>query len=138
MNSDTRRSTSPARRVGGIVATIALVPALLVGTAVALRFTFVPAHPTFYNYGVVHTRIGTAVVACAGEAGTGCGVDTAIRFTSCSARFRAYFADSMATQDQLVRALIGKRPPSGEGWDVHCGGAAAMIEGQPLTRLRPP
>jgi hypothetical protein len=113
-----------------------LITALLVMVAAVLRFMYgPPLYPRFHNYGVVQTSIGLAVVACGGEGAGQCGNTTAMVFASCSPQFHVYFRESTATDDQLVRALMGKRPPSGNRWVVECGGADAMIHGQPLAHL---
>jgi hypothetical protein len=128
----TARTLRAARTVGQI----AFAAVLLLFAAVALRFTFGGTEPAFRNYGVIDTRLGVAVVACGGEASRGCGEDTALRFASCSAPFHAFFDNSPFSDDELVRTLIHKRPPSGERWIVECGGAAAMIHGQRPAQLR--
>jgi hypothetical protein len=131
-----RDVASRTRRASLGVGRMTLGLALLAAAAGVFRFTFLqPTQPTFHNYGVLRTSIGIADVACGGEASDGCGVDTAIRFASCSPHFYAYFDGSTATNDQKVRSLIGKHPPSGNRWVVECGGADAMIQGQPLARL---
>jgi hypothetical protein len=122
------------RHAGRVMVVCALV---LVAAAVVRATFFGSSQASFHNFGVVHTAIGTAAVACGGEASDGCGVDTVIRFASCSTQFHDYFgavADA-ARNDQLVRALIGQRPPSGDRWTVGCGGADGMIAAQPLAHL---
>lgn len=122
-----------ARILGRVVSVVAV----LVLAVTAFRFTFHSTQATFHNYGVVYTSIGIADVACGGEASSGCGASTAIRFASCSQRFHDYFSSAEGSGDQLVRSLIAKRPPSGTKWVVECGGADAMIHGQPLAQLKP-
>lgn len=129
-------ATSRTRRAAHGAGQLVLIAALLVLVAAVLRFMYgPPVFPSFHNYGVVHTSVGVAVAACGGETGEGCGDVTAIRFASCSPQFHAYFNESSASDDQLVRKLIGKRPPSGNRWVVECGGAKAMIRGQPIAHL---
>lgn len=127
------------RRAALGIGRVTLGIALLVASAGAVRFTFLrPPHPAFHNYGVVRTSIGVADVACGGEASDGCGVDTAIRFASCSSQFREYFgfdSSGYASEDLQVRTLIGKRPPSGNRWIAECGSAGDMIQAQPLAKL---
>jgi hypothetical protein len=136
MRTRGRDVTSLTRRALSGVARITLGIALFVLAAGVFRFTFLQPTPvTFHNYGVVRTSIGVADVACGGDADERCAVGTTIRFASCSPQFHAYFDGSTATGDRLVRTLIGKRPPSGNLWVVECGGADAMIQGQPLARL---
>jgi hypothetical protein len=112
------------------VGRLALLAALVGASAVVLRFIYVRP-PMFHNYGVVHTSIGTAAVACGGEVSRGCGIETAIIFTACTPRYRSYFDATTASDDELARALVGKRPPSGNRWVVECGAADAMVRGQP-------
>jgi hypothetical protein len=107
---------------------------LAVGTLL-FHFMYAPSQPAFRNYGVVQTSIGMAAVACGGETSGGCGVETALRFVSCSPRFHDYFDNAPATDDELVRRLVGKAPLSGDRWIVQCGGADAMIESRPLAEL---
>ena len=138
MGKSARDATSRTRRTARAIGRVTLGAALLVVVAGTFRFTFLlPVPPTFHNYGIVRTSIGVADVACGGEASDGCGVDTAIRFASCSSQFREYFTSSgYPTDDQEVRTLIGKRPPSGNRWIAECGSADDMIQGQPLAALR--
>jgi len=123
------------RRAGQVVLTVAL----LVMVAAVLRFMYgPPLYPSFRNYGVVHTSVGLAVVACGGKGAGQCGSTTAIIFTSCSPQWRDYFAHTSdpTSLDRLVRTLIGKRPPSGNRWVAYCGAAHEMFQGQPLAKLK--
>jgi len=115
---------------------LVFIVALLVTAAAVLRFMYAAPAPRFHNYGIVHTPLGLAAVACGGETSE-CGKETAIRFESCSPQWRDYFSAvaKRTSLDHLARELIGKRPPSGDEWSVQCGGADGMIQGQPLAKL---
>jgi hypothetical protein len=109
------------RRLGTI-----LKVAVLIGAAALLLHLMYPTEPPdFRNFGVVNTSLGTAIVACGGEVASdpGCGGQTALVFDSCPAMERTfpYHWDDPAKTDAAVRALIGKRPPSGSRWTVACG-----------------
>ena len=104
----------------------------------ALRLTFgAYAPPSFHNYGTIETTFGTAAVVCGGEGGPGgCGANTKLVVQTCTHAYFDYFnASDPVRVDQLVRQLTGKRPPSGNRWLVECGGADAMIQGQPPAQL---
>jgi hypothetical protein len=128
MGTRARDTVTLARRIGFVLV-------LLAAGSVLFRFMYPPSQPAFRNYGVAQTSIGNAAVFCGGETGGACGVETALRFVSCSPRFHEYFDDATATDDEQVRRLIGKRPPSGDRWVVQCGGADAMIKGRPPAQL---
>ena len=140
MSTRVRDATSLSRRTARIAGRVALTVALLVMAASVLRFMFgPPLQPSFRNYGIVRTSIGVADVSCGGDTAEGCGDVTAIRFASCSPRWRDYFGvtSDPVSDDRRVRRLLGKRPPSGNRWVVYCGGGDAMIQGRPLARLKP-
>jgi hypothetical protein len=83
------------------------------------------AYPASFRYfGTVHTRFGDASMVCGEEAMPACGAGTHLEFVRCpatlSAYFRGYYYPAFKS-DQRIRALIGRRPPSGQLWSWGCG-----------------
>ena len=133
-----RHTPRPARIVG----TLFLVVALLFVSVRLVRYTFqLGAPPDFHYYGTVETRFGTAGVFCGGDAAPACGDGTALELPTCTQAVRAYFTNDTGMPqvaggfdyvDAQARALLGKRPPSGDTWAFGCGNGV-MIRGGPAN-----
>jgi hypothetical protein len=115
-----------------IVRTFVFVAALAIGATGVLRFMYA-APMDSHNFGTVQTRFGTAGVVCGGDTAPRCGDSTGLAFAKCTPDLMAYF-NSVAEYDVRARALLGKRPPTGNKWYLLCGwgplvrGAPAHLE----------
>jgi len=120
--------------VGALIATVAVVA--FVGTRSRGSHTHTVAVPAststsitpvsrfFRSFGTLSTRFGPAVMVCGDEAMPACGSGegTHLEFISCPDTLLRFFRHAGGNaMDAIVRAFVGRPPPSGRRWSWGCG-----------------
>ena len=120
--------------LGALFATVAVVA--LVGTRSRGSDTHTAAVPAststsitpvsrfFRSFGTLSTRFGPAVMVCGEEAMPACGsgIGTHLEFISCPDTLLRFFGHAWGNAaDAIVRAFVGRPPPSGRRWSWGCG-----------------